>query len=258
MARIVVIGQSGTGKSWGAGALIERVLDPQHPGNSGDTFDIAIHFDPEDEEVGLSAADGDRKPLYRRLDVDTGLASRLDWLKTIYNHRRLRIVPDMDEPEMREFYGVICGAVFTLVKDVAPDLTAYVSCDEAGQLVTQHGADPRVTTLQTRGRKYGAETCHISQRPQQLHTTIISQSDRRIYFRVDNDNDKGKLRKQAKFDVDRVPVSTGTGLESLQDRECIISNKSSGEFVVESTDDWTRLRPHYSGDDGLVDEVLPV
>ena len=45
MARVAVVGQSGTGKSWGAGALIERVLDTNHPKNSGETFDLAVHFD---------------------------------------------------------------------------------------------------------------------------------------------------------------------------------------------------------------------
>lgn len=256
MARITVIGQSGTGKSYGAGSVIERVLDPSHPDNPGETFDIAIHFDPEDEEVGLSDQDND--PLYQRLDVTAEMAASLDWRKVIYNHRKLRIVPDMREEQMRTVYGDICAAVFTLVKDLAPDLTAFVSCDEAGNIVPQHGADDRVLTLQSRGRKHGAETCYICQRPQQIHTGLLSQADRRIYFRVDNDNDLGKLDKQAGFSVQSVEVPNGRGLESLRNRECIIENRSSGDYVVESTNEWVRMRPHYSGDDGIVDDALPV
>lgn len=256
MARICLIGQSGTGKSWAAGAILERVLDPGHPNNPGSSFDLAVHFDPEDEETGLT--DRNHDPLYQRLDVDVDLARRLNWKKVIYNHRKLRVVPDMREDEKRELYGAICGAVFSLCKDVAPEWTAFISCDEAGQYVRQHDADDRVLTVQTRGRKHGVETMHICQRPQQLHTTVISQSDRRFYFRVNDDNDLGKINKQAGFNVHRVPELDGYGLDDLEDRQVVVENKSSGEYVVQSTEDWTRIRPHHAKDDGIADGALPV
>lgn len=256
MARVAVIGQSGTGKSFGAGAVIERILDPNHPDNPGQTFDIAVHFDPEDEEKGLSDADHD--PLYRRLDVDAELARNLEWMKVLYNHRRIRVVPDMTDDAKAELYGVICGAVFELCKDVVPDLTALVSGDEIGSYVTQTSADKRVLTVQTRGRKYGVETVHVMQRPQQAHTEMISQCDRRMYFRVNDDNDLGKLSGQAGFNVNRIPNLNGRGLKELEDREVVIENVGTGDIIVESTNDWRRIRPHYSGDDGLIDDVLPV
>ena len=256
MARLTILGQSGTGKSWAGGALIERIMDPEHPENAGtESFDLAVHFDPEDEERGLSDAAHD--PLYRRLDVDTELAEKIHWMKAVYNHRRIRVVPDMMESEQRELFGAICGAVFTLVKDVAPDLTALVSCDESGQIVTQNGADSRAFKAQTRGRKYGLETIHSSQRPQQLHTTVISQSDRRFYFRINDDNDLGKLQGQASFNVNRVR-GFGKGLSELDDRQVVIENVSTGEIIVESTENWTRSRPHYAQDDGIIDKSLPV
>lgn len=248
MARICLLGQSGTGKSWAAGAIIERVLDPDHPDNPGTSFDFAVHFDPEDEEIGLSDAAND--PLYRRLDVDADLARRLDWKRVLVNHQKIRVVPDMKQEEARELYGAICWAVFTLCKDVIPEATAFISCDEAGQYVTQVGADDRALAVQARGRKHGVETLHICQRPQQLHTDIITLSDRRIYFRVDGDNDVAKIVKQSD-----VPAHE---LRTLDDRECIIENKGSGDRVTESTETWTRIRPHYADDDGIVDDALPV
>lgn len=256
MARLTILGQSGTGKSWAGGALIERIMDPEHPENSGtESFDLAVHFDPEDEERGLS--DAENNPIYQRLDVDAKLAKKIDWMRAVYNHRRIRVVPDMMESEQRELFGAICGAVFDLVKDVAPDLTALISCDESGQIVTQNGADSRALKAQTRGRKYGLETVHSSQRPQQLHTTVISQSDRRFYFRINDDNDRGKLQGQAGFNVNRIP-DLGVGLSGLDDRQVVIENAGSGELVVESTENWTRIRPHYAQDDGIIDEALPV
>lgn len=250
MARIAVIGQSGTGKSWGAGAIIERVLDPDHPDNAGQTFDLAVHFDPEDEEKGLCDRDSDYPPLYKTLEVDEALASKLDWMKVIYNHRYVRVVPDMNEEPMAELYGVICGAVFTLCKDVVPELTAFISADEVGQYATQNGTDPRVLRVQSRGRKYGVETCHIMQRPQQVHSELISQSDVRFYLRITDDNDIRKLSSQTQFNANI--------LEAFADREVMVENSSTGDYVRESTNDWTRLRPHYAGDDGILDESLPV
>lgn len=248
MARIVVIGQSGTGKSYGAGALIERVLDPEHPANGGQTFDIGIHFDYEDEERGLSDSTCD--PLYQRFDVDLALANRVSWLKVIDNHRYLRIVPDMTVEEATKLYGVIAQAVMKICKDLAPELTAFVSCDEAGELCKQHSTPKAVLRMVTGGRKHGVECCHISQRPQQMHTTIISQADRRIYFRVSDSNDIDKINKNCGFNADE--------LEDLPDRHCIIENKSTGDTARECTNDWTRIRPHHAKDDGIADAVLPV
>lgn len=248
MARTAVIGNSGTGKSWGAGALIERVLDPNHPKNAGQTFDIAVHFDYEDEEIGLSDADED--PLFERLDVDRELANRINWLKLLYRHRKVRIVPDMTQEDAKELLGVICQAIMKLCKELAPDLTAFLSIDEAHNFIPQSNGDNRIHYLMSNGRKHGIEYLVISQRPVSLHTSALGLTDRRIYFRVDEKNDLRGLREVTTFNADE--------LQTLDDRECIIENKSNGESVTVSTETWTRIRPHYSGDDGIIDDALPV
>lgn len=248
MARVAVLGNSGTGKSWGGGAVIERVLDPNHPDNPGTTFDYAIHFDYEDEEKGLSDADHD--PLFRRLDVDPQLASQVDWLKLIYNHRKIRVVPDMTVGEATELLGVLCFSLMKLCKELTPERTAFLSVDEAHNFIPQGNTDQRVHRLISGGRKHGVEFLVVSQRPVSLHTHALGLTDRRIYFRVDEKNDINGLQGVTTFDANR--------LQRLKDRECIVENKSSGEYVKESTDDWTRLRPHYAKDDGIVDAALPV
>ncbi|MFC4246483.1 ATP-binding protein [Natribaculum luteum] len=258
MGRIAVIGQSGTGKSWGAGAVIERILDPNHPRNPGETFDYAVLFDPEDEERGLCDTNGKHDPLFRRLEVTIEKAKELDWRKVLYNHRRIRVVPDMTEEDMAPTYGAICGATFELCKDLTPSRSALVCGDEVGQYASEHGIDDRVLTLQSRGRKHEAETVHIMQRPQQVNSELISQCDRRIYFRVNDDNDLGKINKSATFNVYSIDEAGGRGLEELNDREVVIENVGAGEVLVESTNDWNRLRPHLAKDDGLLDQVLGV
>lgn len=260
MARINVIGASGTGKSHYAGKLLEQVV-PE--------FDLAVHFDIEDEEVGLSDANHD--PIYKTLEVSPELASRLDWIKVLANHRKIRVVPDgMTQEERQELYAVLCHVVMRICKDAKPEWTAFVSCDEAHNIVNQHAFDTRCERMITGGRKHGVECLHISQRPQLLHTTVISQSDRRVYFAVSDDNDIGK--------IDRVSAFPANLLDSLPARCCVVENKSTGDCKVLVTDpdyekhvpdklrsrmdvevDTTqREHPHYSGDDGIADEAFPV
>ena len=248
MARIAVIGNSGTGKSWASGAVIERVLDTSHPQNHGETFDLAVHFDYEDEEKGLSDADHD--PLFSRFDVDDELAAQIDWVAFLGNHQYVRLVPDMTQEKARELLGAICAALMELCKERVPEASAFLSIDEAHNFIPQSNSDERIHYLMSNGRKHGIEYLVISQRPVSLHTSAIGLTDRRIYFRVDEKNDLRGLREVTTFNADK--------LQTLDDRQCIVENKSNGEHVIESTEDWTRIRPHHADDDGIVDEVLPV
>jgi len=250
MARVSVIGNSGTGKSWAAGALIERVLDPDHPEAPPDTFDLAVHFDYEDEEAGLSSAAGEHRPIYQRLDVDRDLAGRINWQKMIYHHQRIRLVPDMTPAAARELLGAICEALMALCKHVNPDWSAMLSIDEAHNFIPQQNNDQRVHYLLSNGRKHGIEYLVVTQRPATIHTSALGLSDRRVYFRVDEKNDLRGLRDVTTFEAAK--------LQRLNDRECIVENKSTGESVRESTESWVRRRAHHSGDDGVVDDALPV
>lgn len=258
MGRVAVIGQSGTGKSWGAGAVIERILDTNHPQNPGETFDYAVLFDPEDEEKGLCETGGKYDPLFHRLDVTAREAEAIDWRKAIVKYGRLRVVPDMAGEAKAATYGAICGAAFELAKDVLPSKTFLVCGDEVAQYASQYEIHEDVLTLQSRGRKHEAETVHIMQRPQQVHSELISQTDRRIYFRVSDENDLGKLQGSATFNVERIPNAGGRSLKELNDREVVVENVGDGEHIVETTNSWERLRPHYAKDDGLIDQVLGV
>lgn len=236
-----MIGQSGTGKSYYTGALLEQTVP---------AFDLAVHYDIEDEERGLSDVHYD--PIYQSLFVEAERARKLDWIQVIGNHRKLRVIPEeMTVEEMQELYAVICQCVLHICKHLATKLTGFVSCDEAHNLVPQHAFDRRVERLLTGGRKHGVECLHISQRPQLLHTTVISQADRRIYFRVNDDNDLSKINKMSGFNA-------LNELPKLEDRTCIIENKSTGDWTVLDTNTVTRQRPHYSQDDGIVDEHLPI
>lgn len=273
MGRVNVLGQSGTGKSYHAGTVLERVLDANHPNNDGETFDAAVHFDLEDEEKGLSDKNAD--PLYDTLYVDRAMAQRLSWVKVIYNHRYIRVVPEgLTTDESRALYAEIAEAAMKFCKDLNAG-SCFVSCDEAHNLVTQADFREPVERMITGGRKHGLECLHISQRPQLLHSTVISQADLRIYFRISDSNDLNKVDGVANFPTEQV-------LKPLPSRVCVEENKDTGDWAVVVTDtsvevpesvksvverdsnaeliveDSERIRPHYSGDDGIVDQALSV
>lgn len=239
MARVTVLGRSGTGKSYYVGYLLEQIV-PE--------FTLAVHFDIEDEEVGLSDRRAD--PLYRTLTVTREQAGRLDWTKVLTKHRKLRVVPDdLTTDEQRLLYAEICRVTLWLCK--GREATGFVSCDEAHNILTQANFPQEVERLITGGRKHGVEALHISQRPQLLHTTVISQADKRVYFAISDDNDLAKVDRTSNFPASSI-------LKQLPERRCIIENKSTGDWTELDTDGIERVRPHYSGDDGIIDGALPV
>ena len=240
MARMVILGASGSGKSWYAGAVLE---------DSAPTFDYAIHFDPEDEEVALSAAEYD--PIYTKLKIDKQAYETMNLGKVISRNKKVRVVPEgLTGEEMEDLYGQLCAIAMKLAKDLGAG-SVLVSCDEAHNVVHEGSLDERVERLVTGGRKHEAEVIHCTQRPQLIHKTILSQSDKVVYFRVGEDNDLGKIDSQS--EVPRREI------KALGKRECIVENRDSGEWVKISTEtDVERQRPHFSGDDGKLDDTLPV
>src|SRR6056297_2869194 len=239
MARITVLGRSGTGKSYYAGYLLEQSV-PE--------FDLTVHYDIENEERGLS--DRQNNPLYETLPVSAKKARQLNWQHCILNHPRLRVVPEgLTSDEQRVLYAEICRIVMRICKDLKPSLSALVSCDEAHNVLRQSDFPTECERLITGGRKHAVECLHISQRPQLLHSTVISQADRRVYFSVSDSNDLDKIDKTSAF-----PASM---LKKLPARTCIVENKDTGEWKEVDTDGIGRKRPHYSGDDGIIDGFLP-
>lgn len=238
MARVVTIGGSGTGKSYYTGYLLEQTVP---------NFDTAIHFDLEDEERGLSAAGYD--PLYRTLTVNEERAGTLNYRRVLYKYRKIRVVPDaLSVEETRELYAHLCETAMWMGEEIGE--TCMVSCDEAHNVVAKNALDDRVERLITGGRKHGVECVHISQRPQLLPTTLLSQCDLAVYFRVTEDNDLAKINNSSGINAER--------LRTLEDRVCLVENRKTGDVAEIDTDGVDRKRPHVAGDDGIVDEALPV
>jgi len=249
MARIIVLGASGSGKSWYAGYLMERILEDGN--DEGETFDFAAHLDYKDEELGLSATDLDEyDSLYTTIKVDPDTYENANWLRVLYRHGQIRLVPvDLTLDQIRDLYGIIAKAAMKLGREGAGSV--FVSCDEAHHVVPQvNNMDERVETLLTTGRGFGVESLHITQRPALIHKTILSQCDKGVYFRMGEENDVKKIRGSVGFRADQ--------LLEFPSRKAVVENKESGDHTVIDTNEYSRRRPHYSGDDGIADDAFPV
>lgn len=240
MARTSIIGTSGTGKSWYSGYLLEQAVP---------NFDFAVHFDIEDEELGLSSTETDHEPLYKTVEIDEELFGNVDLLRVLYRNKKIRVVPqDLVMEESREVLGTLCAAAMKLGEEGHGSV--FVSVDEAHNLLSEGNLDERVERLITGGRKHKVEFLSITQRPQLIDKTVLSQSNRRCYLRVDEQNDIDKINKVSTFDAER--------LKNLRDRRVIVENRDTGETTEINTENLERKRPHYSADDGISDEALPV
>lgn len=230
MARITVLGSSGTGKSWYAGWLME---------NTAPEFEYGIHLDYEDEEKGMSLAD---EPLYKSLFVDEELLDALNFEDVLRRNNRLRVVPDgLTKDEIKELAERFAASALE-VGD------CFFSWDEAHNVTEKHEIGDRMERLATGGRKYGVEWLAVTQRPQNLHEDVLSQANVTVCFSVDSDRDLKKVVESTS--MDRSEIS------ELNERQAIIENHDSGDKRKIDTNNLDRKYPHVAGDDGKAEDVL--
>jgi hypothetical protein len=296
MARTVILGASGTGKSYFGGGVLEHILADddgsgradgcacQHdncdhqPGDdghvprvetgdgapdfdTGEDFEYAIHYDVEDEETGFSNpedpvlltyevdADALRRAVkvaddspYIPDDVDTAEPMPLvQWV--FYYNKYVRFVPDgLTDKEKKILAEMLADAAME-----AGD--CHFSVDEAHLIAEKHAIGDKLNRLITGGRKKGVEWLFITQRPQNLHEDILSQSDYTVYFRLtDRDRDKAASKSEAIEDAEGK-------IASLDAREAIIEDFEQHEWHQFNTNNFNRTIPHHAGDDGKADDA---
>lgn len=246
MARTGIFGRSGVGKSWFFGKYLEDTI-PQ--------FTYAVHFDKEDEEIGLSR-EGDSllKTFYigkeeyheeveyqgRRMPLVTAV---------ILENKKVRIVPeDLTPEENRELMAQVSDLAMRVGET---DATFHVSADEAHEFIPEVGddLDERTVRMLTGGRKKGVEYAFCTQRPAKMHEDAFTQLNHGIYFELSKDNDVAKVNNSCGFNA-------YTMLDGLGTRTCLVENLDTGDLKEVSTEDLERTRPHYADDDGIADEVI--
>jgi len=207
--------------------------------NTAPEFEHSVHLDYEDEEKGMSLADD---PLYLSAYIDEEMLGAVDFEKLLRKDRRLRVVPDgLTKDEIKKLAEMLADAALE-VGD------CFFSWDEAHNVTEKHDIGDRMERLATGGRKYGVEWLAVTQRPQNLHEDVLSQSNVTVCFSVDSDRDLKKVVESTSMDRREV--------KSLDARQAIQENHDTGETTKIDTNNLDRKYPHVAGDDGKAEDVL--
>lgn len=247
MARYLIFGRSGSGKSWFFGWVLEGAV-PE--------FDYAVHFDIEDEEKGLSQRG---EAMFKTFYVDREFADEKVKYRgrvmskveaVILHNQKVRIVPDSLTPtEQREVFAEVCGLAIELGKTEA---NFHISADEAHHVlpdVEERNMDDRIVRALTGGRKKGVEWAFATQRPAKLYEDAFTQANWGVYFSLTKDNDVAKVNNS-------LGINAYQTLPKLQPREYILEDLDSGEVKKHTSDELDREHEHYAKDDGVADERL--
>ena len=119
--------------------------------------------------------------------------------------------------------SVLCRLAFDLALASNSKVKTLVVCEEAHRYIpTDSGtafAPTRdaIARIAKEGRKYGVSLAIITQRPNELDPTILSQCNTVFSLRLGNDEDQNVMRKA----ISNGSRSTLAFLSSLADRECI-------------------------------------
>lgn len=119
--------------------------------------------------------------------------------------------------------SVLCRMAFDIALASNSKVKTLVVCEEAHRYIpadTQTGFAPTrgaIARIAKEGRKYGVSLAIITQRPNELDPTILSQCNTIFSLRLGNDADQDVMRKA----IANGSRSTLAFLSSLADRECI-------------------------------------
>jgi len=119
--------------------------------------------------------------------------------------------------------SVLCRLAFDLALASDSKIKTLVVCEEAHRYIpadTTTGFAPTrsaIARIAKEGRKYGVSLAIITQRPNELDPTILSQCNTIFSLRLGNEADQDVMRKA----ISNGSKSTLAFLSSLADRECI-------------------------------------
>lgn len=226
----VVFGMSGMGKSWLEGYLVENSSKPR------------VILDPKDEHIGLAPLHIviDRRVMAAALNLEEGWVTF--WRRALAaalpkGGVRITIV-GLDFAE-----NIAC--VDALAR-VIHELGGIIFVGGEYHRVAPNRSVPKwVQILHTDARTKGIDYVVSTQRPALLDTTIVSQANRRIAFKMEDIND---LKRSATLfrnpDMQRFR-SVEESIMSLPPRTCLYINADTSEQTVLNTESLTRKVAHH-------------
>lgn len=119
--------------------------------------------------------------------------------------------------------SVLCRLAFQMAVASSATIKTLVVCEEAHRYIPANqndGFEPtrlEIARIAKEGRKYGVSLAVVTQRPNELDATILSQCNTIFSLRLGNDLDQEVMRKA----ISNSSRSSLAFLSSLADRECI-------------------------------------
>lgn len=226
-AGTLVLGMSGMGKSWLEGFLTEQ------------TPKQLVILDPKNEHVGLAEAhlEIDRTVMASALDLEEGWVTF--WRRVLATGKSVRITArGLDYEENIQMVDALARVMH-----------------ERGNLffvggeyhrVAPNGRVPKwVQILHTDARSQGIDYIVSSQRPALLDTTVVSQANRRIAFKMEDVNDLKRAASLFRNPDPRRFKDVMQVLMSLPPRTCLYINADTSEQAVVQTERLTRRVAHH-------------
>lgn len=239
MARTLILGRSGVGKSW----YLQKVVSEAAP-----NFQYSILFDYEGEFLGLAGEDAPYKSFY----IDPDIWEQLDKdaiARILKKNRHIRVEPEgLNDDEVVELFADLCVVAMDENGQWGlEDKSVFVTADECQHVAREGKLHDDVSRLATGGRKYLCEWCFSTQRPQLIDKSVLSQTDYAVCFQV-RDRDADKAGGFIGVEDER--------LTSIPERRAFVVNLNEGNRSVISTDKMSQEYPHVAGDDGAADDVF--
>jgi DNA helicase HerA-like ATPase len=223
----VVLGMSGMGKSWMEGYLTENSVKQR------------VILDPKDEHIGLAEAHLliTREVMAAALDLPEGWVTF--WRRVLGTGKSVRITArGLD-------YEENIAMVDALARVIHERGNIFFVGGEYHR-VAPNGRVPKwVQILHTDARSQGIDYIVSSQRPALLDTTVVSQANRRIAFKMEDINDLKRASTLFRNPDPSRFKDVMQVLMSLPPRTCLYINADTSEQAVVQTEKLHRKVAHH-------------
>jgi len=222
----LILGMSGMGKSWMEGYLIEQTTKQR------------IILDPKGEHVGLA----EKLLLFDRTAVAAVATLKGGWYelcrRIIATQKSVRLqVKGLDYNEQLEMVDGLARAVHERGH-------LFFSAGEYHRFAPNGRVPKWVQILHTDARTCQVDYIVSSQRPALLDTTVVSQANRRIAFKMEDVNDLKRAESLFR-PVEGVGRRSTDAIMQLRPRQCLYIDADTSEQQLIETETLTRKVAHH-------------
>lgn len=207
--RFLVVGQSGTGKTW----LAQYIADQYYQNHDAKIITISAHKNDLAEQGDFSYLQHMKILNIREEQLAQGISIK----KAVIDQPYLHINVELTDEEIQEELNDIHKAIFSLSGPVV------VVIDEAHTTFSKHYAPNGLIRCITQGRSEGVVPIVVLQDITGCNKVAVSQSNHLFAFRITDTNDLNRLEKRFGQQLDEK-------LPDLDKYEALHYNHDNGEL----------------------------